>query len=68
MHRYYLNIRSVVSVEGAEDATSFPISYVTNICTWGKNLKDKLSNYRDLMGVLNGIQWSISRFSNKEYQ
>lgn len=33
MHRYYLNVRSVVSGEGAEDATRFPISYVTNICT-----------------------------------
>lgn len=33
----------------------FLCQQVISICTWGKNLKDKLANYRDLMGVLDKI-------------
>lgn len=30
----------------------FLCQQVKSACIWGKNLKDKLANYRDLMGIL----------------
>lgn len=33
----------------------FLCQQVINICTWGKNLKEKLANYRDLTGGVDEI-------------